>query len=154
MRNNTGVKLGVCHMWLCWIHQVFGEGEVVGVWCKSIQWKDFTAHIVTCAGINLGEKSLFVLFNDLLYSVSISISLIMYRTQILQGQCLPSERTHQDRHSFLTGNSPEWLHRPRVVAGIFWLRGEWRSVSTRRKDNIFVFQHLLEVLPLTLGEWQ
>lgn len=88
MRNNTGVKLGVCHMWLCWIHQVFGEGEVVGVWCKSIQWKDFTAHIVACAGINLGEKSLFVLFNDLLYSVSTSISLIMYRTQILQGQCL------------------------------------------------------------------
>lgn len=57
-------------MWPCWIHQVFGEGKVAGVQFKSVQRKHITAHIISRAGINLDEKSLFVLFNDLLYSVS------------------------------------------------------------------------------------
>lgn len=115
MRNNTGVKLGVCHMWQCWIHQVFGEGELVGVWCKSIQWKDFTAYIVSCAGINLGEKSLFVLFNDLLYSVSTFISNYVQNTDSARAVSLHSLRTHQD-----TLSSQEILQSDFIGLGL-WL---------------------------------
>jgi len=42
---------------------------------KCGQWKHITAHILTQAGINLGEESVFVFFSDLHYYKSSFVSL-------------------------------------------------------------------------------